>query len=64
MCGKRTLPLSSTTRTPTNVTPSETQADFTTVSESLHVPFIHDHAKDGYTIRVGIEEEARKGAKR
>jgi hypothetical protein len=49
-----------------NITPSETQADFTTVSESLNVPFM----QDDYTIRVGIDEgpatdeKARKGAKR
>jgi hypothetical protein len=48
----------------------QTQADFTIVSEPLHVPFIQDHAEDDYTIRVGIDEgpgadeKGRKGAKR
>jgi hypothetical protein len=35
-----------------------TRADFTVVSEPLHVPFIQDHAEDDYTIRVGIDEGA------
>jgi hypothetical protein len=34
----------------------ETQADFTIVSEPLHVPFIQDHAEDDYSIKVGIDE--------
>ncbi|MGH6794257.1 MAG: hypothetical protein ACREDH_03430 [Methylocella sp.] len=35
---------------------SETEADFTIVSEPLRVPFIQDHAEDDYTIKVGIDE--------
>ncbi|MGH6845980.1 MAG: hypothetical protein ACREC0_00670 [Methylocella sp.] len=52
------------------VAASESQADFTIVSEPLRVPFIQDHAEDDYTIRVGIDEgpakdeKPRKGAKR
>lgn len=34
----------------------QTEADFTIVSEPLHVPFIQDHAEDDYTIKVGIDE--------
>lgn len=46
---------------------SETEAEFTIVSESLHVPFIQEHADQDYTIRVGIDEgpaKAEKPAKR
>jgi hypothetical protein len=49
---------------------SETQAEFSIVSESLHVPFIQDHSEQDYTIRVGIdegpakEEKPHNGAKR
>jgi hypothetical protein len=35
---------------------SETETDFTIVSESLHVRFVQDHAEADYTIRVGIDE--------
>ena len=38
------------------VSAGETQADFTIVSEPLHVPFIQDHAEDDYSIKVGIDE--------
>ncbi|HEY8033804.1 MAG TPA: hypothetical protein VIF02_15895 [Methylocella sp.] len=38
------------------VNAGETGADFTLVSEPLHVPFIQDHAEDDYTIKVGIDE--------
>jgi hypothetical protein len=53
-----------------NVGQSETQAEFSIVSESLHVPFIQDHAEQDYTIKVGIDEgppkaeKPHKGAKR
>ena len=56
-------------RAAVTVPASETEADFTIVSEPLHVPFIQDHAEDDYTIKVGIDEGAgtdenvRKGAK-
>jgi hypothetical protein len=40
------------------VAATETQADFTIVSEPLRVPFIQDHAEDDYTIKVGIDESA------
>jgi len=40
------------------VAAGETRADFTIVSEPLHVPFIQDHAEDDYTIKVGIDEGA------
>ncbi len=49
---------------------SETQAEFSIVSESLHVPFIQDHSEQDYTIKVGIdegpakEEKPHKGTKR
>lgn len=33
-------------------------ADFTIVSELLHVPFIQDHAEEDYSIKVGIDEAA------
>ena len=59
---------------PVTVPAGETQADFTIVSEPLHVPFIQDHAEDDYSIKVGIDEgtgadkdkdkPANKGAKR
>ena len=45
-------------RATVTVAVSETQADFTIVSEPLRVPFIQDHAEDDYTIRVGIDEGA------
>ena len=35
---------------------SETEGDFTIVSEPLRVPFIQDHAEDDYAIKVGIDE--------
>jgi hypothetical protein len=43
-------------RATVTVAASETQADFTIVSEPLRVPFIQDHAEDDYTIKVGIDE--------
>jgi len=43
-------------RATVTVAASETQADFTVVSEPLRVPFIQDHAEDDYTIKVGIDE--------
>ena len=52
-----------------NVGQSETEADFTIVSEPIHVPFIQDHSEEDYSIRVGIDEgplkdeKPRKGAK-
>lgn len=36
----------------------QTQTDFSVVSEPLRVPFIHDHAEDDYSIKVGIDEGA------
>ncbi len=59
-------------RAAVSVSPGETQADFTIVSEPLQVPFIQDHTEDDYTIRVGIDEggspvaekPAAKGGKR
>ncbi|MGH6812117.1 MAG: hypothetical protein ACREDM_07145 [Methylocella sp.] len=56
-------------RATVTVPASDTQADFTIVSEPLRVPFIQDHAEDDYTIKVGIDEgagadkPAGKGAK-
>lgn len=41
---------------------NETQADFTLVSEPLRVPFIHDHAEEDYTIKVGIDEGSGAGS--
>lgn len=35
---------------------SETETDFTIISELLHVPFVQDHAEADYAIRVGIDE--------
>jgi hypothetical protein len=52
-----------------NIGQSETEADFTIVSEPIHVPFIQDHSEEDYSIRVGIDEgpmkdeKPRKGAK-
>jgi hypothetical protein len=49
---------------------SESEAEFTIVSEPLRVPFIQDHSDEDYSIRVGIDEgpakneKPRKGAKR
>ncbi len=45
-------------RAAVTVAAGETKADFTIVSEPLRVPFIQDHAKDDYTIKVGIDEGA------
>ncbi len=45
-------------RAAVTVAAGETRADFTVVSEPLHVPFIQDHAEDDYTIKVGIDEGA------
>jgi len=45
-------------RASVTVAAGETRADFTVVSEPLHVPFIQDHAEDDYTIKVGIDEGA------
>jgi hypothetical protein len=45
-------------RAAVTVAEGETRADFTIVSEPLHVPFIQDHAEDDYTIKVGIDEGA------
>ncbi len=42
---------------------SETEADFSIVSESLHVPFIQEHAEQDYTIKVGIDEGPAKTEK-
>ena len=50
-------------RTAVTVAAGETRADFTVVSEPLRVPFIQDHAKDDYTIRVGIDEGASADGK-
>lgn len=41
---------------PVTIGPSESEADFTIVSEPLEVPFIQDHAEQDYTIKVGIDE--------
>ena len=46
-----------------NVGQSETQAEFSIVSESLQVPFSQDHAEQDYTIRVGIDEGPAKAEK-
>ncbi len=43
-------------RAAATIGPGGTQADFTLVSEPLHVPFVQDHTEDDYTIRVGIDE--------
>jgi hypothetical protein len=45
-------------RAAVTVAAGETGADFTIVSEPLRVPFIQDHAEDGYTIKVGLDEGA------
>jgi hypothetical protein len=45
-------------RAAVTVAAGETRADFTIVSEPLHVPFIQDHSEDDYTIKVGIDEGA------
>jgi hypothetical protein len=56
-------------RATVTVAATETQADFTVVSEPLRVPFVQDHAEDDYTIKVGLDEgagidkSAGKGAK-
>jgi hypothetical protein len=55
--------LSKLYRATVNVGQSETQAEFSIVSESLHVPFIQDHAEQDYTIRVGIDEGPAKAEK-
>lgn len=34
------------------------EADFTIVSEPLHVPFTQDHTEDDYNIKVGIDDAA------
>jgi predicted aspartyl protease len=53
-----------------NIGQSATETEFTIVSESLRVPFLHDHSEEDYSIKVGIGEDpakgeqARKGAKR
>jgi hypothetical protein len=56
-------------RATVTVAATETQADFTVVSEPLRVPFVQDHAEDDYTVKVGLDEGASadkpagKGAK-
>jgi hypothetical protein len=45
-------------RATVTVAATETQADFTIVSEPLGVPFVQDHAENDYTIKVGIDEGA------
>ena len=42
---------------------SATEAEFSIVSEALHVPFIQDHAEQDYTIKVGIDEGPAKTEK-
>ena len=42
---------------------SETEAEFTIVSEPLCVPFIQDHTDEDYSIRVGIDEGPAKNEK-
>ena len=46
-----------------NVGQSETQADFSIVSELLHVPFNQEHSEQDYMIRVGIDEGPAKAEK-
>jgi hypothetical protein len=46
-----------------NVDQSETQAEFSIVSELLHVPFIQDHSEQDYIIKVGIDEGQAKAEK-
>ncbi|SFK04968.1 hypothetical protein [Methylocapsa palsarum] len=43
-------------RAPATIGAGQTQASFTMVSDTLSVPFIHDHAEDDYSIKVGIDE--------
>jgi hypothetical protein len=46
-----------------NVDQSETQAEFSIISELLHVPFIQDHSEQDYIIKVGIDEGQAKAEK-
>jgi hypothetical protein len=45
-------------RADVTVAAGETRADFTIVSEPLHVPFIKDHAEDDYAVKVGLDDGA------
>jgi hypothetical protein len=43
-------------RAPATIAGGQTQASFSMVSDTLSVPFIHDHAEDDYSIKIGIDE--------
>ena len=53
-----------------NIAQNATEADFTVISEPLHVPFLQEHAEQDYAIRIEIgegpakSEHPHKGAKR